>query len=62
MPTLTCRSCGAVISGDTLQALTTAVQDHARQHGHARPITAEHIRTRLEHEARDENQNDESGG
>lgn len=52
--TLTCRSCGTPISGSTPEELTTAVQDHVKQHGHDRPITAAHIHARLKQDSTDD--------
>lgn len=48
---LRCRACDAVMSGETEDELAVNVQEHVARHGHTRPITAEHIRSRLAHEA-----------
>jgi len=55
MLTLTCRTCGTPITGDTLEELTANVQAHASQHGHSRPISPEHIRARLKNQHADRN-------
>ena len=50
MLTLTCRSCGTPITGDTIDELTANVQTHVQRHGHSRPIRHEHIAARLKRE------------
>ncbi len=47
MPSLTCRNCGKVLSADTEAELACLGQEHAREHGHTKPMSSEHIRARI---------------
>lgn len=47
---LHCKACGALLVGETEEELVANVQAHAQGHGHTKPLTAAHIRYRLEHE------------
>lgn len=47
---ITCKSCGAAITGDTDDELVENVQAHASNHGHSRPLTRNHVLHRLAHE------------
>ena len=61
MLTLTCQSCGAPVTGETLDELTVNVQAHVREHGHIRPIRLEHVRARLRKESGGEPRPGDSG-
>ncbi|MBW4033576.1 MAG: DUF1059 domain-containing protein [Acidobacteria bacterium] len=45
---LQCMACEAKLSGATEEELLAAVQEHVQAHGHSRPLTIEHIRSRLQ--------------
>jgi predicted small metal-binding protein len=44
---LECMACEAKLTGTTEEELLATVQEHIQKHGHARPLTIEHIRSRL---------------
>ncbi len=44
---VTCRFCGVMIGADDEDELVALVQSHARDHGHTRDLTREHILARL---------------
>ena len=46
---LKCMACRATLAGETEEELLSNVQEHVQGHGHSRPLTIEHIRSRLQH-------------
>ncbi len=44
---LTCRRCGTVLSAESEEELAALGQEHARQHGHTRPMSHEHVLARI---------------
>ncbi len=44
---LTCKSCGEVITAETEDEFIAKGKAHATKHGHTRPLTREHILARL---------------
>ncbi len=50
---LHCTACDTLLTGTTEEELLATVQEHVGSHGHFRPLTIEHIRSRLEREPND---------
>ena len=44
---LNCRRCGIVLSADTEEELAVLGQEHARQHGHTKPMPHDHVLARI---------------
>lgn len=45
--TLTCKSCGKVIAADGEDELVLLGQEHAREHGHTKPLPRAHVLARI---------------
>ncbi len=49
---LRCMACDATLTGEDEDELLGNVGEHVQGHGHSRPVTIDHIRSRLEHETK----------
>ena len=55
---LHCNACGALLIGEPEEELAANVREHAEGHGHSRPISIEHIRSRLNRETSQEHKHE----